>query len=195
MPKVGMPEIRKPQLIRAAIEAIDEFGFAGATVSVIGKKAGVSPAIINHYFGGKNGLFEETMKSLIREFFLLLRKRVSEENSLDSRAKVMTIVRASFSQSQTNPKVVKAWMGFWASAMHAQDLFRLQRVYSRRLNTALVCVLKESFSQRQAREIALMVASLIDGMWLRGSLAGGIDKQAAAHLIEEYLNLVYSKAS
>ena len=36
MPKVGMPEIRKPQLIKAAIEAIDELGFAGATVSVIG---------------------------------------------------------------------------------------------------------------------------------------------------------------
>ena len=40
MPKVGMPEIRKPQLIEAAIKAIDKYGFAGATVSVIGKKAG-----------------------------------------------------------------------------------------------------------------------------------------------------------
>lgn len=190
MPKVGMPEIRKPQLIQAAIEAIDECGFAGATVSVIGKKAGVSPAIINHYFGGKNGLFEETMKSLIRDFFILLRQELVKGKGKTTKEKVMLIVKAGFSQSQTKPQVVKAWMGFWASAMHTHSLFRLQRLYSRRLNTALVVVLKEEFSQPKARDVALIVASLIDGMWLKGSLAGGINKPHAAKLIQDYLELI-----
>ncbi|MEO9273612.1 transcriptional regulator BetI [Marinomonas sp. 5E14-1] len=191
MPKVGMPEIRKPQLIEAAIKAIDKYGFSGATVSLIGKKAGVSPAIINHYFGGKNGLYEETMKSLIREFFQILSEEIAKTKNKSVKTKVMAIVRASFSQSQTQPQVVKTWMGFWASAMHTPSLYRLQNVYSKRLNTALVCVLKEKFEVKQAREIALMIAALIDGMWLRGSLAGGINKEVSAQLIENYLDLAF----
>ncbi|WP_235075893.1 transcriptional regulator BetI [Marinomonas profundimaris] len=191
MPKVGMPEIRKPQLIEAAIKAIDKYGFAGTTVSVIGKKAGVSPAIINHYFGGKDGLYEATMKSLIREFFDILSKEVIKTKNKSAKHKVMAIVKASFSQSQTHPQVIKAWMGFWASAMHTPSLYRLQNVYSKRLKTALVCVLKEDFEITKARSTAFTVAALIDGMWLRGSLAGGINKKEAAQLIQDYLDLVF----
>ncbi|NVK73958.1 transcriptional regulator BetI [Marinomonas sp. CT5] len=191
MPKVGMPEIRKPQLIEAAIKAIDKYGFAGATVSVIGKKAGVSPAIINHYFGGKDGLYEETMRSLIREFFEVLSKEVQKTQNKSAKYKVMAIVKASFSQSQTHPQVVKTWIGFWASAMHKPSLYRLQNVYSKRLKTSLVCVLKEEFEVKKARNIALTVAALIDGMWLRGSLAGGINKKECAAQIQDYLDLVF----
>ncbi|AWX99904.1 transcriptional regulator BetI [Marinomonas primoryensis] len=191
MPKVGMPEIRKPQLIEAAIKAIDKYGFAGATVSVIGKKAGVSPAIINHYFGGKDGLYEATMKSLIREFFEILSKEVIKTKNKSAKHRVMAIVNASFSQSQTHPQVVKTWMGFWASAMHKPALYRLQNVYSKRLKTSLVCVLKEEFEIEKARSTAFTVAALIDGMWLRGSLAGGIDKIESAELIQNYLDLVF----
>jgi TetR/AcrR family transcriptional repressor of bet genes len=107
----------------------------------------------------------------------------------------MAIVKASFSQSQTHPQVVKAWMGFWASAMHTPSLFRLQRVYSKRLQTALVHVLKAEFSVKEARNIATTVAALIDGMWLQGSLAGGIHKETSAQLIEKYLNLVMPDAN
>ncbi|GAA0830577.1 MULTISPECIES: transcriptional regulator BetI [Marinomonas] len=191
MPKVGMQEIRKPQLIQAAIDAIDEHGFTGATVSIIGKNAGVSPAIINHYFGGKNGLFEETMKSLIQEFFSGLHKEVSQAKDKTSKEKVMALVRASLSQSQTHPQVVKAWIGFWASAMHTPSLYRLQNVYYHRLHTALVVVLKEAFEVEKAREIAQTMAALIDGMWLRGSLSGGIDKARSTRQISAYLELVF----
>lgn len=195
MPKVGMPEIRKPQLIEAAIRAIDKHGFSGATVSIIGKKAGVSPAIINHYFGGKDGLYEATMRSLIKEFFEDLHKEIANTKGQSARDIVMAIVRASFSQSQTHPQVVKTWMGFWASAMHTPSLYRLQNMYAKRLQTALVCALKQEFDTAQARDIALTVAALIDGMWLRGSLAGGINKQEAAGLISNYLDAIFRDVS
>lgn len=195
MPKVGMPEIRKPQLIEAAIRAIDKHGFSGATVSIIGKKAGVSPAIINHYFGGKDGLYEATMRSLIKEFFEGLHKEIANTKGQSARDIVMAIVRASFSQSQTHPQVVKTWMGFWASAMHTPSLYRLQNMYAKRLQTALVCALKQEFDTAHARDIALTVAALIDGMWLRGSLAGGINKQEAAGLISNYLDAVFRDVS
>jgi TetR/AcrR family transcriptional repressor of bet genes len=193
MPKVGMPEIRKPQLIQATINAIDEFGFPGATVSVIGKKAGVSPAIINHYFGGKEGLLEATMRSLIKEFFEVLQAELYQARNGTTMDRAMAIVRASISQSQTRPQVVKAWMGFWASAMHMPVLYRLQNVYSRRLQSSLVAVFRERLEAEPARDLAFTVAALIDGMWLRGSLAGGIDSDYAAKQVNEYISLALTR--
>ncbi len=42
MPKVGMPEIRKPQLVKATMSVIDRVGLHAASISLISKEAGVS---------------------------------------------------------------------------------------------------------------------------------------------------------
>lgn len=46
-------------LLAAAREEFSEKGFAAATVRSIATRAGVDAAMINHYFGGKAGLFRE----------------------------------------------------------------------------------------------------------------------------------------
>src|SRR5690554_7145605 len=63
LPKIGMQPIRRQQLIQATMAAIDEVGLADATVLRIARHAGVSAGIISHYFGGKDGLLEATMRS------------------------------------------------------------------------------------------------------------------------------------
>ena len=65
MPKLGMQPIRRRQLIQATMEAIDEVGLADTTVMRIAKRAGVSAGIISHYFGGKDGLLEATMRQIL----------------------------------------------------------------------------------------------------------------------------------
>ena len=123
----------------------------------------------------------------------MLHVELQSARSGDTFERAMAIVKASISQSQTRPQVVKAWMGFWASAMHKPALFRLQNVYSRRLQSCLVVVFRERFAKERAREIAYTVAAMIDGMWLRGSLAGGIDNHHAADRINEYISLVLAQ--
>ena len=58
MPKVGMPDIRKPQLVAATMTVIERVGLHGASIALISKEAGVSTGIINHYFGGKHGFVD-----------------------------------------------------------------------------------------------------------------------------------------
>lgn len=41
MPKVGMPKIRRPQLVSATMTVIDRVGLHGASVSLISQEAGV----------------------------------------------------------------------------------------------------------------------------------------------------------
>lgn len=50
-------EDTKTALLSAAREVFTEQGFDGATVRTIAARAHVDPAMVNHWFGGKHGLF------------------------------------------------------------------------------------------------------------------------------------------
>jgi AcrR family transcriptional regulator len=51
-------------LVNAAREVFIEQGFTGATVRAIATRAGVDAAMVNHWFGGKEGLFGEAVLKL-----------------------------------------------------------------------------------------------------------------------------------
>ncbi|WP_370052216.1 transcriptional regulator BetI [Neptunomonas sp.] len=188
MPKVGMAEIRRPQLINATMQVIDQVGLQGASVALIGRAASVSPGIINHYFGGKDGLLEATMRSVLFDLSSGVRKQLSAAPEDDVVARLTAIIRANFDPSQTSPQTAKTWLAFWAQAMHHPELFRLQRVNEKRLLSYLRFELKKVLPKDQAIAVSLSLAALIDGFWLRGALSpGGVNEALATELILDYL--------
>ena len=55
-------ENTRAALLAAARVEFTERGFDGTTVRVIAKRAGVDPAMVNHWFGGKDALFVAAME-------------------------------------------------------------------------------------------------------------------------------------
>ncbi|KJK42132.1 helix-turn-helix domain-containing protein, partial [Saccharothrix sp. ST-888] len=53
---------RRELLIRAAMELFAERGFDRTTIREIGERAGVDPALIARYFGGKTQLYLATVR-------------------------------------------------------------------------------------------------------------------------------------
>lgn len=188
MPKVGMDEIRRPQLIQAAMEVIAEVGLQGASTALISRAAGVSPGIINHYFGGKDGLLEATMRTILRQLSEGVQQRLSQAHPDDVVGRLKAIVGGNFDPRQLDRTVVTTWLAFWSQAMHKPQLFRLQRVNERRLLSHLRLELKRALPTDQANFVALAIAALIDGIWLRGALTPeGINSQLAQRIITDYL--------
>ncbi|EHH1180709.1 transcriptional regulator BetI [Vibrio vulnificus] len=188
MPKVGMPKIRRPQLVSATMTVIDRVGLHAASVSLISQEAGVSSGIINHYFGGKHGLLEETMRDILRQLSCDATKRL---NSLPKQAhmqRINAILDANFVGFQSESKVIKTWLAFWSYSMHDEALKRLQRVNEKRLLSHLKRELKALMSKEQADIVAQGIAALIDGIWLRGALnPEGINADKARIIINDYL--------
>jgi TetR/AcrR family transcriptional repressor of bet genes len=183
-----MPDIRKPQLIDATMEAINSVGLQKASVVMIAGFAGVSPAIINHYFGGKNDLLEATMRSVLRQLSQGVKERLQATHPDDVVGRITAIVGGNFDKRQLDSKVVKTWLAFWSQAMHSAPLYRLQQVNERRLLSHLLLELKRALPPGQARLVAQSIAALIDGIWLRGALSpSGIDGDLAQKIIGDYL--------
>ncbi|WP_414675431.1 TetR/AcrR family transcriptional regulator [Lentzea sp.] len=57
-------EDTRSALVAAAREVFVEKGYDGATVRAIAAKAGVDAAMVNHWFGGKEGLFAQSVLQL-----------------------------------------------------------------------------------------------------------------------------------
>ncbi|MFC0268257.1 transcriptional regulator BetI [Kushneria aurantia] len=170
MPKIGMEPIRRKQLIEATMASINEVGLADSTIIQISRRAGVSAGIISHYFGGKDGLLEATMRHILEDLGMSVANRRSALKKHDARSHLYAIVEGNFDRSQVSAEVMKTWLAFWTSSMHRDDLHRLQRVNDRRLYSNLCFQFRKQLPVERARDAARGLAALIDGLWLRGAL-------------------------
>ena len=188
MPKLGMQPIRREQLIRATFETIEQVGLADATIAQIAAQAGLSTGIVSHYFGDKDGLLNAAMRHVLRQ----LRDAVAACRATvgsDPRAQLRAIVDGNFHETQVNGTAMRVWLTFWSASMHHAELRRLQRANDKRLYSNLTYQFRRLLPVDQARAAALGLAAMIDGLWLRGSLAGGeFDVSVARRLAYDYLD-------
>tara|TARA_R110002153_G_scaffold181792_2_gene335118 strand:- start:446 stop:1069 length:624 start_codon:yes stop_codon:yes gene_type:complete len=169
MPKVGMQPVRRQQLIDATIESVAEFGLQATTINRISKKAGLSSGIISHYFAGKQGLIEATVRYLLSNLKKVLIEGLTPTTTPEQR--LMLIIEANFSRLQQQSETTKTWLSFWSQSMHDYELHRLQIVNSRRLFSNLACSFKQLMSDDDAKLAAQLCAAMIDGLWLRAVLS------------------------
>ena len=148
MPKVGMREIRRAQLIDATLRSIDEAGLPGTTLASVAQRANISTGIVSHYFGDKDGLLEATMRHAARPCGRPPRAAAWRHAS-DPRARLRAIVAANFDVTQVSAPVMKTWLAFWSQSMHDPMLKRLQHVNTRRLHSNLCAEFAKALPRTQ----------------------------------------------
>ena len=68
---------RRSQLIGVTIDSLAELGYVSSTLAQIAGRAGVSPGLVAHYFGDKEGLLEAAFRSLSRRVGDQVRSRLA----------------------------------------------------------------------------------------------------------------------
>jgi TetR/AcrR family transcriptional repressor of bet genes len=183
VPRIGMEPMRRKALISAAIDAIHARGMGQVTMGEIARRAGVSPALAHHYFGGKDQLLLATMRHLLAELAEEIQSRLAAAKT--PRERISAVIRGNFSENQFRSAVISAWLAFYVQAQTDPEASRLLRVYVRRLESNLVHALRDLTTREHAAELAELAAALIDGLWIRRSLAEGTpDPEGAARFVE-----------
>jgi TetR/AcrR family transcriptional regulator, transcriptional repressor of bet genes len=186
MPKLGMEEIRRRQLIEATIASIHEVGFAESSLSRISARAGVSTGIVHHYFEDKAELLESTLRALGTSLRLTVVRKLNAARTPTER--LLAVIDGNIGGEIFTPAGVSAWLAFWAQVPTSPRLARIQHVVISRLRDNLVHALK-LMGRRDAVEVARVTEALIDGLWLRAALAeDGPDPARARRLVLDYLN-------
>lgn len=63
-PTADAPAVSRDAVLRAVFKVFVEVGYAQATTRSLARAAGVSPALLNHLFGGKEGLWFEAVDAV-----------------------------------------------------------------------------------------------------------------------------------
>jgi betaine-aldehyde dehydrogenase len=168
---------RRRQLIEATIEALADVGFNACTLGEIGRRAGVSPGLVAHYFGDKDGLLEATLRHMVTRLGHSAARRLADVR--DPRARVQAVIDAKLSPEEFERRTASVWLAFWGQVIHSTRFRRLQAIYQRRMLSNLRHALRQLLPPQQAEDMAAMVASVIDGLWLRATLSGRSETESA----------------
>ncbi|OLR94243.1 TetR/AcrR family transcriptional regulator [Actinokineospora bangkokensis] len=102
------PTRTRAAVLRAARARFAEHGFAGTTIRAVAEAAGVTPALVHHFFGGKDRLFAEAMRL-----------------PLDPEAVVATVVQGP--REQAGERVVRLFLRLWSTPEAAQAFLAVLR--------------------------------------------------------------------
>jgi betaine-aldehyde dehydrogenase len=188
VPRDEVEEARTRQLIEVTIDSLAEVGFVGSTLAQIASRAGVSPGLVAHYFGDKDGLLEATFRTLAR--------RISERMKLRSaaahtpRGRIQAVIDANLASEEFDKRTGTAWLAFWGQVLHMPGLMRVQAVYQRRMLSNLTHALNKLMPLTEARSLSAMIAAMIDGVWLRAALSywKEADSESARALLTAFVS-------
>src|SRR6202012_70870 len=155
-------ESRRSQLIEVTIDSLAELGFVGTTLAQIAGRAGVSPGLVAHYFGDKDGLLAAAFRSLARRVGTQVRARL--RHAATPRGRIQAVIDANLAPEEFERRTGTAWLAFWGQVLHVAPLKRIQSVYQRRTLSNLRNYLKRLMPPDEAHSLAAMIAAMIDGV-------------------------------
>jgi betaine-aldehyde dehydrogenase len=161
---------RRNQLVEVTIDSLAEVGFVGTTLAQIASRAGVTPGLVAHYFGDKDGLLEAAFRSLARRVGDQVRARLRQVST--PRGRIQAVIDANLAPEEFDRRTGSAWLAFWGQVLHLPQLKRIQSVYQRRTLSNLRGSLRKLVPSDDAQSLAAMIAAMIDGVWLRAALSG-----------------------
>lgn len=181
----GAEAERRQALITATLDCIAESGLQGATVRQIASRAGVTGGLIRHYFAGKDEMlqaaYRETMAAMIEAA-----ETAAEMAGDDPRARLHDFIVANLSPPVTDARMLSLWAAFIGHIRTDPVFGEIQREnYLASIDTLERLVLaflnqcSRTVAPKQARDFAVAISGLIDGLWLEASLADDLFEEGA----------------
>ena len=188
LPRDEAEDARRVQLIEVTIDSLAEVGFVGTTLAEIAGRAGVSPGLVAHYFGDKDGLLEAAFRTIARVVAVRMRERFALART--PRARVQAVIDANLGPENFDRRTGNAWLAFWGQVLHFEGLKRVQRAYQVRMLSNLRSDLRRMIPGEAARSLAAMIAAMIDGVWLRAALSEWqeADSESARALLTAFVD-------
>ncbi len=181
-------DTRRRQLVEVTIDSLAELGYTGTTLAQIAARAGVSPGLVAHYFGDKDGLLEAAFRSLARRVGDHVRARLRQVST--PRGRIQAVIDANLAPEEFEQRTGTAWLAFWGQVLQVKALKRVQSVYQRRTLSNLRSALSQLVPPDEAGPLAAMIAAMIDGVWLRAALSGWreADSESARSLLTAFVD-------
>ncbi len=170
-PKRTAPrDVRRKQLIMAAMDSIAKRGFSDTTLRHVTEKAKLSHGVVNYHFESKEALYDATLGYLAQEHYDLWTKTLAEAGDKPA-AQLTAIIEADFDKKVCTQKKLAVWFAFWGQAKYRPNYQKIHNKFDNERSTELkrICadlIAEGGYRGQKAVEAAHAVEALLDGLWL-----------------------------
>jgi AcrR family transcriptional regulator len=181
-PRRRLDDVRKPQILSAAMQVLVEKGLSSVRVADVAARAGTSATSVIYYFGSKADLFEEAIAGADDAFYAAM---LADIERLESGVDRLTwlVVRSSGTDWLL-------WMELWVYARRHPELLSAHRRFDRRFREMIGDTIRHGqsrgeFGPADVDAVSVRLGSLMRGLAIHVSLGGHeVDSEAmAAHTL------------
>ncbi len=184
-------DLRREQLIEAAITAIAEHGLSNVTLDKVARLAGLTAGMVNFHFQSKQELLHETLQKVADEYRAACEAGIAAAGT-DPAAGLMALVAASFDRRIADPRKLAVWYAFWGESRSRDDYMTICGSADRAVYEAALGLIGElalgAGSPIDVRAAALGLCGLIDQLSQEALIQGeAFDHADAIETCRRYL--------
>jgi AcrR family transcriptional regulator len=191
---VGTADQRREQLLRAALEVIQERGFPETRIADVAERAGTSPALVIYYFKTKDQLLTEAIRYSEDNWYAAGTRRVAAIPTAAGRIEEL-VAMSCLPEADAEPSTSWVlWLDLWAqSARHPEVASVRQKSDERWRETICSLVVAGQatgeFGQVDPVDFADSLAAMMDGLAVQIALDDlSVDAGRAFELSMRYVS-------
>jgi len=163
-------DVRRKQLIKAAIDSISKRGFSGTTLKHVTEGAKLSHGVVNFHFDSKETLYDETLGYLVREHYDLWQDAMRRAGTRPE-DQLTAIINSDFDDKVCSTKNLAVWFAFWGQAKYRPNYLKIHNNYDEERfveieNLCAKIIEDGKYQHLNAGSVARTIEALVDGCWL-----------------------------
>ncbi len=189
-PRPKITDVRREEIVRAALEVISERGFHETRVADIAERAQTSAPAVLYHFRSKDEILDAVVSLAEDRFYADVEATLAEDIGPPVRLVRLIENAARDDDGARTASMWKVWIEIWARALHEPHTARTRQLLDRRWRAALAATVGEGVELRQfpptadPARTALTLACLMDGIAVQFALG---DPEVDAEAMTETL--------
>jgi len=172
----GTADLRREQMLRAALEVICERGYPDTRIADVAERAGVSPALVIYYFKTKDQLLTEAIRYSEDGWYSDGQRRLAALPSSAARLEEF-VAMSCLPEDDPEPRGSwLLWLDFWAQAARNAEVAGLRQKSDERWRDMIASLVQAGLAAGEFRDVnaadfAILLSGLLDGLAIQIALA------------------------
>ena len=169
------PDLRREQMLRAAVDVIVERGFSDTRIADVAARAEASPALVIYYFGTKDGLLTEALRWSEDQFYAATGVVLSRLDSARSRLETLASLTCVPESEEDVPDSWGLWFDLWVQAFRHPGVAKDRAEMDERWREVIGGVVRDGqasgeFGDADIEDFAITWGALLDGLSIQVAL-------------------------
>ncbi|MFL6098899.1 MAG: TetR/AcrR family transcriptional regulator [Actinomycetales bacterium] len=170
------PDVRREQMLRAAVQIICERGFSDTRIADVAARAEASPALVIYYFGTKDGLLTEALRWSEDQFYAATEAVLAQLPTAVER--LQTLVTATCVPDRAGDSLPDSWglwFDLWVQAFRHPRVAKDRVAMDQRWRGAIAQIVRVGqasgeFGDVDIEDFAITWGALLDGLSIQVAL-------------------------